>query len=893
MPDWRAYVREHLPPLHVTPEREGEIVAELALQLEQAAGDAEAAGASAAEALRQAERQLGGWERLAREINAEERSAPAPESRAGWFAGWGGDIRYALRFLRRNPGFAAIATLTLAFGIGGNTAIFTMVDAIALRSLPYRQADRLMAIETRKAGQPEVEPWTSALDFADLRQGARSLSAMAGVSPIWSVVLTGRGAAERLETLYVSASFFPLLGVKPLLGRSFTPREDAGAPVPVAILSYALWQRQFAGRSDVLGQTLALDVGTYTVIGVMPENFRYAGEPVAGTAARIDLWLPLASNQLARSARSLRFLKVVGRLTDGTSPGQAREEIGRLGAALSQEYPSTNRGFTYGVQPLGEQASGRYRVAMLLLLGTVGFVLLMACANVANLLLGRAAARQREIGVRVALGASRFRLLRQLLTEGAVLAAAGGALGLAAAQLALRFLIARGPEALVRTRPIHLDARALAWTCATVLLCALLSGLPPAWRMVRGEIAGALREAGRGLTAGHRALRSALVVVQVAAALILLVGAGLLIRSFQRLLDVDPGFDPHRLITVTTLLPGSVRTPAQATGIWRRIAENVASTPGVVSVAAVSRLPLMGSNLGTWLYREGHIVPGEPGFDTEYRVATPGYFATMRIPLRSGRLFDEHDEVNPACCALINEAAARRIFAGEDPVGRRIKLGSPAAGTPWVTIVGVIGNVRHVGLDVDPRPEVYRPYAFNPLGNPVLVIRTAVDPEGLAAVLAAKVRVDPTMPAYNLYPMQALVDRSTVERRFVMLLLSGFALAAMLLAAVGVYGTVAQAVTRRSREIGVRIALGASPASALLLVFREGIRLMAAGLAIGTVAAAALTRLMRNLLFEVRPLDAASFLAAALVLAGTAMLACYVPARRATRVDPLAILREE
>lgn len=892
MHDWLLYVREHLPPLHVAAGRESEIVAELALQLEQAFLDAQAGGASGDDALRLAEAQLGSWDKLAGDINAAERTVP-PEEPTRWFAGWRGDVRYAMRFLRRNPGFAAIAIFTLAFGIGGNTAIFTMVDTIALRSLPYREPDRLVAIETRKTEQPEVEPWTSALDLIDVRSRARSLASVAGVSPIWSVVLTGRGPAERLETLYVSASFFPLLGVKPLLGRTFTAQDDAGAPTPVAILSYALWQRRFGGGGDVLGKALTLDVGSYTAIGVMPAEFRYAGEPVAGTAARIDLWMPLSSNQLAGSVRELRFLKVVGHLNPHVSLAQARDEIGRLGAELSEQYPATNRGFTWSVQSLREQATGRYRVAMMLLLGTVGFVLLMACANVANLLLGRAAARQREIGVRVALGASRFRLLRQLMTEGAVLAAAGGVAGLAMAYLGLRFLVRSGPEALLRTRPIQLDARALAWTCATVFLCALLAGLPPAWHMVQAEIGHALREAGRGLTPGHRTLRSLLVVVQIAFALILLVGASLLIRSFQRLLAVDPGFDARNLVTVTTLLPASARTPAQATAIYRRIHDELMKTPGVIAVAAVSRLPLMGSNLGSWLYREGRTAPGEPGFDTEYRVATPGYFATMGIPLRAGRLFDGHDEVNPGACVLINEAAARRIFSGEDPVGKRIKLGSSAAASPWITIVGVVGNVRHVGLDVEPRPEVYRPYAYNPLGNPILVIRTATDPASLVATLAAKVRVDPSMPAYNVFPMQALVDRTTVERRFVMLLLSGFALAALLLAAVGVYGTVAQAVAQRTPEIGLRMALGASPGSALCLVFRDGLRLTLAGLALGTAAAAALTQLMRNLLFEVRPLDSAAFALAVLALAAIALLACYIPARRATRVDPLAALRQE
>ena len=890
MPEWTQYVRQHLPRVQAGPERENDIVAELALQLEAAYEEGIARGLTKREALAAAESQLGDWESLAREINAAEKAAPEP-ARANPLGGWRGDVRYALRSLRRNPAFAAIAVLTLAFGIGGNTAIFTIVDAIALRGLPYREPSRLVAVETRKADQPELESWTSALDLADLREHTQSFQSLAGISPIWNSVLTGRVPAERLELLYVSHNFFSVLGVEPAAGRTFTATEDApGHAAPVAVISHGFWQRQFGGSPDVLGKPLELNGAPLTVIGVLPAGFRYAGEPVAGTAAKIDVYLPLSANQLAGSTRGLRFLKVVGRLKPGVSAAQARDEIGRLSAALSQQYASTNRGFTFGVQPLSEQVSGRYRVAMHLLLSAVGFVLLMACANVANLLLGRATARQREISVRVALGASRFRLLRQLLTEGAVLAALGGIAGLAIGWAFVALLVRTGPEVLLRTTPVHLDGRALAFTCAEVFACALLAGLPPAWRTVRSEIGHALRESARGLTGGHRATRSLLVVAQMAFALILLVGAGLLIRSFEHLLQVDPGFNPRNLVTVTTQLPASVQTSAAAVAIYKRVAEQVASTPGVVSVAAVSRLPLMGRNLGSWLYREGRIVPGQPGIDVEYRVATPSYFQTMGIPLRAGRLFDERDGAEPL---IINEAAARRIFPGENPVGQRVKLGSSPNRSPWVTIVGVVGNVRHAGLDVEPSPEVYRPYAYSPLGNPILVIRTAAEPSTVASTLFAKVRVEPGMPAYNLFLMQDLVDRSTVERRFVMLLLSGFAAAALLLAAVGVYGTVAQTVAQRTGEIGLRMALGASPAAALYLVFRDGLRLTLAGMAIGGVAAALLTRLMRNLLFEIRPLDVPAFALASLALAAIALLACYIPARRATRIDPLTALRQE
>ena len=615
---------------------------------------------------------------------------------------------------------------------------------------------------------------------------------------------------------------------------------------------------------------------------------------MAGTSSEIDAWLPLSANPIVSSIRGLRFLKVAGRMKPGVSLQQSQDEIGRIGTRLAEQFPDSNRGFVYEVQSLTAQVTGRFRVAMLLLLGTVGFVLLMACANVANLLLARASARQREISIRAALGASRLRLLRQLLTEGLVLAAAGAVAGLGVAYIGLRLLVQTAPATLVRPAEVSLDGRALLFTSAAALACALFAGLPPAWRVVRADIESALRGSGRVMLAGHHRLRSALVVLQVAVALVLLVGAGLLIRSFQRLLDIDPGFRPRNLITISTQMPSSAQTPEQRTALLRTMREELAAIPGVQSVGAVSRLPLLGSNLCAWLFVEGKYVPGEPGYDVEYRVASPNYFATMGIPLRAGRLFDEHDDANPSAGILINETAARKLWPGEDPVGKRVKLGTPPERFPWITVIGVVGDVRHAGLDTDPRPEVYRPYALNPLSSPILVIRTAMDPGPLIDVMSAKVRsVAAGVPVYNVFAMQALVDRSTAQRRFVMLLMTGFATAALLLAGVGIYGTVSQAVVQRTQEIGLRMALGASPGAALRLVFRQGILLTGVGIAAGSLAALGLTRLMRQMLVEVRPLDPVSFLAAAIALGAFAALACYVPALRATRVDPLVALRQD
>jgi putative ABC transport system permease protein len=885
--DFAAYVRAQLPALHVSAEREAEIVAELAQQLEQAYEDGLAGGASETEALTRAQRCLGDWERLAVGIDAEQ-------PRRVRLSGFGGDTRYALRFLWRNPLFAAVAIATLAFGIGGNTAVFTLVDTLLLRVLPYRAAQELVSIETRKAQQPEMEPWSSAPDFFDFRDRTQSYAAVAAVSPVWSVVLTARGPAEQLDALYVSSSLFPMLGVMPAAGRLFAPEEDERAKmVPVVVLSYRFWQRRFGGSPDIVGQTLVLDNCSCRVIGVLPASFHWAGEPMTGRADTIDVYFPAASNQLAGSVRSLRYLKLVGRLKGGVTAAQAHQEARALGAALASQFPATNQGYEWSVRALADLVTGKVRTTMLLLCGAVAFVLLMACANVANLLLARAAARQKEIAVRVALGASRARLLRQLLIEGLMLATLGGCAGIPLAMGALRLLSATGPEALLRGVNLTLDERALVATAAAVLACALLAGLPPALRMTIDHTADALRESGPGIVAGHRRLCALLVAGQIAAALVLLIGAGLLMRSFARLLEVRPGIDPHNLVAFATQLPPAARTPEQRAAVWRRMRDALETTPGVTAAGAVSRLPFQALNLGTWVFVEGRSVPGEPPKEAEYRVCTPNYFSLMGIPLISGRLFDAHDDANPPAVAIVNQTMARQFWAGADPVGRRFKIGSNPPEASWIMVVGVVGDVRHFGLEAEPRPEMYRTYSVNPLGAPNVVVRTRGNAAALVEELTAKVRVlDPNLPTYRAGLMETLVERSTAQRRFVMLLLAGFAFSALLVAGVGVYGMVAQGVAQRTAEIGLRMALGASQRSVLALVFAQGARLLCGGVAVGLAAGIALAWAMRGMLFAMGPFDPVAFGAAAGVLAAFALAACYVPARRATRVDPMTAIRQ-
>jgi len=895
MPDWNAFVRQRLA-LRVRPEREAEIVQELAQQLSQASAELVNAGVPEVEALRRAEAQVGDWAALAREIEAAEaapRHVEPPPPRMSLWAGSRHDLRYALRFLRKKPVFALVAAGTLAFGIGGNTAMFTIADAVALRGLPYPDADRLMTMGAHRQRQPEIEIYTSAPDFFDLRAHTQAFTALAGISPVWNMVLSGGAEAERLECLFVSANLFGMLGVSPALGRSFLAAEDDGTHgAQVALIGYAYWQRKFGGRTDVLNRPLALDGSSYTIVGVLPAGFRYAGEPLASAPTEIDVWLPLAANPLIATRRSLRFLKVVGRLKDGVSAEQGRDEIRRLGAALAREYPESNGEMAWEVRLLREEALGRYRTPVFLLLGAVGFVLLMASANVANLLLARCAERRQEMAIRVALGAPAFRIVRQLLAESLALAALGGAGGALLAQLLLKVFVAIGPAGLVRSQAIRLDARALLFTAAVVLMAATLSGLAPAWRSILPAEMGNALGGGRTIGAGAHRFRSILVAAQVALALVLLIGAGLLIRSFQRLLEVNPGFQAKNLVTISTQVPAGANSPEQRTAVYLAMRDRLLAIPGVRKVAAVSRLPMMGSDLTSSLFAEGKMVAGAPAVEAQYRRATPDYFATMGIPLRAGRWFDERDGRNNSV-ALVDEVTARRVWPGEDPIGKRVKLGSPPDAQPWTTIIGVAGSIRHFGLEIAPQPAVYTPYAASPLVAPILVIRTSAEADAMVPALAAAVRsAYPGIPAYNVFAMQTLVDRSTAQRRFLMLLLTAFAAGAMLLAAVGVYGSISHSVAQRTREIGLRMALGASRGAAMRMVLGEGLRLTLAGVAVGWLAAGALTRLMQSVLFGVRPLDPVAFAAAAVMLGCFAILACAAPAWRAARVDPLVALRE-
>jgi predicted permease len=837
------------------------------------------------EARRQALIAMGGMEQVKEDVRAARMGALLETV--------GQDARYGLRALAGAPGFTAAAVLALALGIGATTAIFSVVDAVLLRPLPYRDPARLAVLLHR--GRNPVAP----ANFLDWKRDASSFESM-GAADFWQANLTGVDTPERVQGLHVTANLLPMLGVPPLIGRLFAPDEDAPGRDHTVVLGYRLWQRRFGGDPSVLGRTVTLDGEAHTVVGVMPRGFEFP--PFWARGAEMWAAMPLADRAANRTAQSPR---VFGRLSPGTSLPQARAEIATLTGRLEQAYPGTNRDVR--VLSLDDVVVGDVRPALLVLLGAVAFVLLISCANVAHMLLARAAARHKEVALRVALGASRGRMIRQLLTESVLLASIGGAAGVALAAAATRAVVAFGPADIPRLDATELDLRVLVFAVGVSFLTGIAFGLAPAVQASAPDLNRGLRESERGSTAGagrHR-LRRLLMASEVSLALVLLVGAGLMIRTFVALRGVDPGFHPDHVLTAVVSVTGSpAAAPGRRLAFYRDVLERVRAMPGVVSAGAINHLPLAGDVWGVPFAVEGRPRPavGESPHAT-FRAVLPGYFETMGLPLVRGRDFDDRDALGAPGSVVVNEWMARRHWPGEDPIGRRITFDDLDKNPQWFTVTGVARDAARSDWAAPPEEEVYLPLLQSQryLESPqpqytylTVVARTRSDPAALVPALREAVRsADRGVTLSEVQTMDEVVARATASPRFYLLLLGTFAAVALALAAVGIYGVMSYSVARRTNEIGIRMALGARPADVLRLVMGEAGWVAAAGGAAGLLVAALLTRLMAGLLYGVAATDPVTFAAVLTVLTMVALVATYVPARRAVRVDPLAALRTE
>ncbi|MBV9924261.1 MAG: ABC transporter permease [Acidobacteria bacterium] len=797
------------------------------------------------------------------------------------------DVRFGLRVLAKRPGFSLVALAVLALGVGANTAIFSVVNAVLLRPLPYPGAERVIAFEGVNPSKGIKESNLSAPDAVDWRSQARSFEALAIYTP-GSANLSGGGEPERVAGAYVEPDFFRVLGVGAARGRAILPEDDKPGSAPVVVLSHALWVRRFGADPAAVGRTIDLGGRQREVVGVMPAGFDFP--------YRSELWVPLQLD-LAKEARDNRSLFVVGRLREGVAVAAAQTELDAISARLAEAYAVTNVGWGVRLQPLKDALVGELKTTLFMLLAGVGLLLLIACANVANLLLARAAGRRREVALRLALGAGRWRIARQMLTESVLLGVAGGALGAALSVWLTDLLVALAPAGTPRLAETSADWRVLLFAAGASVLTGVAFGIAPAWQASRYDLNDSLKEGGRGAGGGRSRMRSGLVVAEVAVSLLLLAGAGLLVKSFGRLQAVDPGFDPEGVITMRVSLPGArYKEPARKVEFYATLLERVRSLPGVESAGATIQLPLRGSDYSIWrgLIREGRPETPEEAIDASYSVVTPGYFRALRIPLRAGRAFDERDRTDSAKVAVVNESLARKVFPGEDPVGKRIHI--------WRDeefqreIVGVVGDTKPDSLETAGAPQIYVPHAQDAeWGGLSLTVRArGAGAESLVGAVREEVRaLDRELPIYDVKTLGKVVADSTAYRRVSMFLMAGFAVAALLLAGVGLYGVVSYAVTERTREIGVRVALGAQRRDVVRLVVRHGMLLTLLGLAVGLACALALTRLMTGLLYEVSAADPGVYILVALLLAAVALLACLVPARRATKVDPMVALRYE
>ncbi len=796
------------------------------------------------------------------------------------------DLRFGIRMLLKHKGFTFIAVLTLALGIGANTAIFSVIKAVLLGTMPYQDAERLVMLWENDTLEGNARNNVAPGNFGDWRKQNEVCTELAYYAQPESVNVTGNNEPERLVGIGVSANLFALLGAQPLLGRTFLPMKAGQATNDrlEVVLSYGLWQRRFGGDPSVIGKTLTFDsVVVCTIVGVMPAQFQLPEEA--------EMWWQTLNGEL--SNRDRFFLRALGRLKPGITMQQAQASFTLIAERLEQQYPATNKGRGINVVTFRDQLVGDVRLALWLLFGAVGFVLLIACANVANLLLARGAARGKEMAVRAALGASRTRLLRQSLTESLLLSVAGGALGLLLAYWSVQGLTALSPIKTLQPQTMTIDAVMLGFTCLLTLLTGIVCGLAPAWQLSQSGLHDTLKEGGRSTADNprQRRVRNLLVVSEVALAVVLLAGAGLLIRSFRQLQSVDAGFDPHHLLTMQFSLTGlKYDDSTQIAAGYRRLLERLAVVPGVQSVAAVSRLPLAGDRATSGLVIEGRL---NEGAEVHYRVATPGYFGVLGIPLRAGRNLSEQDNEGQPGAVVINETMARRYWPKENALGKRIRLG-PNTKAPWLEIVGIAADARNFGLDSEARPEVYVSYQQSPSERMRILLRTVPEPTSMMTAIRAAVReFDQDLPFSQALTMEQLHGKSIAQRRMNMLLLTLFAGLALLLASVGIYGVIAYAVTQRTREIGLRLALGAQPGNVLKLVIGQGMKLALIGLVLGLSGALALTRLLKTLLFGVSATDPLTFILTAMFLLFASLLACWLPARRAAKVDPMVTLRHD
>ena len=835
-------------------------------------------GLSSAEAAREAQRRLGNFATL-RDSGYDVRGG-------GWIEAIVRDVRYGLRVLWARPGFALTAIVTLALGIGANTAIFSVASGLLLRPLPYPGGDRLAMIWMDNARINLREDWHSFPNVEDYRTQSTTFEHVAVFNNMSRTF--GDGDPERVIGAHATASLFNVLGVWPRHGRVFTPAESEQGAAPVVVLSHALWQRRFGGRMDVIESTVQMNGRGTKIIGVMPEGFAF---PTRETS----FWVPTVLNEQNRTSRGSFWLQAVGRMKPGVSVAQAQADLSRVNRGLLERFPG-QKGYSIYVVSLFDQVVGRVRVAVMVLLGAVGFVLLIACTNVANLLLSRASSRERELALRAAIGAGRGRLVRQLLTESVLLAFIGGLAGLGLAWFGLGALLAAAPTDLPRLDEIRIDGRVLAFTLGLSVLTGILFGLVPALQTAAADPGRTLKEGGRGATTLGRSLRRGLVVIEVAMAVVLLVGAGLMVRSFINVQRVDLGFVPNHVVTARVALFGqNYQQPPRVVQFFTELVARTEAMPGIEGAAAVGTLFLSTTPNST-----NFSIEGRPDFTPENRVEvpvdsiTPNYFSVMRVPLVSGRFFDSRDVDGATPTVIINETMARQFWPGEDPIGRRMKYGTSDSNAPWMAIVGVVRDTRRTGVDAVVRPETYLPLAQSPSGGMTMVVRTSGDPSTAINALRSAMRsIDPAIPLFATRPVSELVGDMTAQRRLNTLLLSVFGIVAAVLAAVGVYGVLAYSVQQRTRELGVRVALGATTGTLLKLVLSEGLTLAAAGIVLGLVGALALGRVLTTLLFEVSAYDPATLAAIAGVAAMVALMACLVPALRAIRLDPVNALRAE